>query len=144
MRLIRSSLHAICDQSRESISRRLDGELPELDEARLDLHLSDCAACRAFEAEARTMTTLLRAAPIEQPAFEVRLPHQRRFPVRMLQAGAAAVAVAVVAALSTVQGLGQREAAAPNGFGANIALGHDDELTPDRHPVKPPRFRKAI
>jgi predicted anti-sigma-YlaC factor YlaD len=146
MRLIRPSLHANCEQPREAISRRLDGELSELDRARLDAHLEHCASCRRLQAELRSVTTLLRAAPVEQPDFDVRLPRRRHVSVRMMQAGAAAVAVVVVAGLSTVHGLGQREAAAPNGFAANIALGHDDELTPDRHPAAEPRprFRTAL
>jgi predicted anti-sigma-YlaC factor YlaD len=146
MRLIRPSLHANCEQPREAISLRLDGELPELDQARLDAHLEHCAACRALQAELDGVTTLLRAAPVDQPDFDVRLPGRRRVSVRMVQAGAAAAAVVVVAGLSTVHGLGQREAAAPNDFAASIALGHDDELTPDRHPARAPRprFRTAV
>ncbi len=144
MRLIRSSLHAMCDQSREAISRRLDGELSELDEARLELHLRDCTECRAFDTDARRTTAMLRAAALAEPAFEIRLPRRRHVPVRMLQAGAAAVAVAAVAGLSTVHGLGQRESAAPSALAANFALGHDDELAPDRHPVPRLQFRTAL
>src|SRR5919198_1624017 len=127
MRLIRPSHDAICAQFRESISRRLDSELSQLDEARLDAHLAGCADCRGYAAEVRAVTAMLRAAPVEEPAFAVRLPRNRRIPVRMLQAGAAAVAVAALVTMSTFGSIRQREQAGPQGFSANLALGHDDE-----------------
>ena len=55
MRLARSSFHA-CESAREQLSRQLDHELSELDHARLDAHLEQCAACRAFAAEIGAVT----------------------------------------------------------------------------------------
>jgi predicted anti-sigma-YlaC factor YlaD len=37
-----------CDVAREALSARLDGELPQLEEAALDAHLETCASCRAY------------------------------------------------------------------------------------------------
>lgn len=35
-----------CDQAREALSARLDGELPQLDDPALDAHLDTCPACQ--------------------------------------------------------------------------------------------------
>src|SRR5207248_5258989 len=98
MRLLRPSLHA-CDTAREQLSLLLDQELPELDRARLDTHLAECAACHTFGAGIVTLTTSLRDAPLEEVRFRVSIPRRRYVSVRTLQAGAAAAAVALVAGL---------------------------------------------
>jgi predicted anti-sigma-YlaC factor YlaD len=36
-----------CDLAREALSARLDGELPQLDDAALDAHLQSCVACQS-------------------------------------------------------------------------------------------------
>lgn len=87
-----------CTEAREALSARLDGELGELDEARLEAHLRDCADCRDFAAEAAATAGLLREAPLEQaPDWTWAVPTRGR---RRLGAfvGAAAAAAAVVAA----------------------------------------------
>jgi len=40
--------HPGCDQVQEAISAVLDQERPEIDATTVDLHLGDCATCRAF------------------------------------------------------------------------------------------------
>lgn len=107
MRLMRASPTS-CDRARESISLALDGELVEVDRARLAAHTELCADCRAFEADARAVSRNLRSAALEQPAHAVVLPRTRRIRIGTLQAGAAAAIIAVVAASSLLQGLGQR------------------------------------
>src|SRR5919204_5324828 len=97
MRLIRSS-HSACDGAREALSLALDGELSELERARLDLHLERCADCRAFEAECTAVSSLLRSAPLEQMSVSIALPRARRLSAaRIMQAGAAGPAPAVLA-----------------------------------------------
>ena len=84
-----------CLQAREAASARLDGELSELETARLELHLRDCAECHAYAAEIATIALQLRAAPLEQPLSRIELPQRRRLPVH-----AAVAAVALVAAVA--------------------------------------------
>lgn len=47
-----------CDQAREALSARLDGELPQLDDPTLDAHLDSCAACQSH---ARALAGLHRS-----------------------------------------------------------------------------------
>ena len=41
-----------CDRLREQVSASLDGELSQLESARLQTHLAGCASCRSFAATA--------------------------------------------------------------------------------------------
>jgi anti-sigma factor RsiW len=135
MRLIRPS-HTVCDEAREWISLALDGELSELGRARLHAHLEGCPSCRAFEAEGLAVTGALRAATLEEPAFEVAVPGTRRVPVRLLQASAAAAAVAVLVTGSLVNGFGQRQAARqPSRLVPKLSFASLDGSVPVRQPV---------
>ena len=89
-----------CLQARESASALLDGELSELESARLAAHVRDCPACSLYTQEITTIAELLRAAPLEQPELDVTLPQRRALPG--LRVAAAAAAVVAVAAGSTV------------------------------------------
>jgi predicted anti-sigma-YlaC factor YlaD len=89
-----------CARAREAASRRLDGELSELEATRLDAHLRRCPDCEAFAAETAAIARELRRAPLERPdaaAFEPR----RRRPAAMPRLQAAAAVLAVVAAGSS-------------------------------------------
>jgi predicted anti-sigma-YlaC factor YlaD len=85
-----------CIRAREAVSLRLDGELPELDRARLDAHLRRCDDCRAFAASAAAVAVELRNAALEPVPALVFAPRERRPRVR---AASLAAAVAVVAAV---------------------------------------------
>lgn len=79
-----------CMRAREAVSVRLDGELCELDAVRLDQHLTGCAACSRFAADAARATQVLRDAPlVAAPAAP--FVARRRYPVRIPFAAAAAV-----------------------------------------------------
>lgn len=54
-----------CADFREAISARLDGETPGIEPADIDTHLSRCASCREFEAQARALTRALRVRAAE-------------------------------------------------------------------------------
>ena len=84
-----------CMSAREAASARLDGEISELDAARLDAHLLACPACRAYAGAIAGIAAELRAAPLERPSLEVGITPRRRMPVV-----AAAAAVALVAAVT--------------------------------------------
>ena len=86
-----------CMLARESASVRLDGELSELEAARLDAHLRACADCRAYAEQVGAIAAQLRAAPLEPPAQPFALPRRRVFSGLRLQAAVAAAAVAVAA-----------------------------------------------
>ena len=89
-----------CMLARESASARLDNELSELENARLDAHLRGCAECLAYAEEIGAIAVRLRAAALERPAERVVLPRRRVFSGVRLQAAVAAAAVAVVAAVA--------------------------------------------
>jgi predicted anti-sigma-YlaC factor YlaD len=54
-----------CEECREAVSARLDGEASELDAAAADAHLVGCAECRAFEGSATALHRSLRVRPAE-------------------------------------------------------------------------------
>ena len=147
MRLIRTS-HSVCERAREAVSLALDCELPQLDQARVDAHLERCPDCRAFKAESSAVAQLLRQAPKEEMSVAIALPRARRLSAaRLLQAGAAAAAVALVAGLSAIHSVGQRSSApaAPHvKLSPTASLGHDDELSPIRHLTPRIDYRTAL
>jgi anti-sigma factor RsiW len=75
----------------------LDDELSELENVRLDIHLRDCAHCRAYAREIAAVAAELRAAPLDVPRFQVFV--QRRRP-RLGVQSAAVAAVGLVAAVA--------------------------------------------
>jgi predicted anti-sigma-YlaC factor YlaD len=89
---------------RELFSASLDGELAELDEARLRTHLAACAGCRAYADTSTAAARLVRTTPLEQPSFPIVVPGRRLAVARKLQAVSAAAAVAVTVGLSVVFG----------------------------------------
>ena len=99
-----------CDRAREAVSRRLDGELSELEGRRLRAHLERCAACRSFESDVSAFTAEMRAAAPEAPSHPI--PTLRRPPrlAALTQLRAAAALILVVMGVGTVLGpLGSSE-----------------------------------
>ncbi len=89
-----------CVRACEAASRRLDGELSELEVTRLDAHLRRCPACREVVSETAAIVDQLRRAPLETPAASAFEPRRRR-PASMPRLQAAAAVLAVVAAGSS-------------------------------------------
>jgi predicted anti-sigma-YlaC factor YlaD len=89
-----------CVGAREAVSRRLDGELAELDAARLGAHLRRCPTCREFAEQTAAIAVRLRRAPLETPDVAAFEPRRRR-PASMSPLQAAAAVLAVVAAGSS-------------------------------------------
>jgi predicted anti-sigma-YlaC factor YlaD len=54
-----------CDDCREAISARLDGEELPADLAAYESHLTGCAACQAFEASATSLHRAVRVRPAD-------------------------------------------------------------------------------
>ena len=93
-----------CDGIHELFSASLDGELAELEEARLQAHLASCAGCRSYADGAAAAAGLVRSAPLEQPSFPIVVPGRRLAVARRLQAVAAVAAVGVTVGLSVAVG----------------------------------------
>ncbi|MFB9181345.1 zf-HC2 domain-containing protein [Dactylosporangium sucinum] len=53
-----------CEQYREALSARLDGEDEPIEPALVDAHLTGCVACRQWEREAQAVTRLVRLQPL--------------------------------------------------------------------------------
>jgi predicted anti-sigma-YlaC factor YlaD len=97
------SLHS-CDRIRALYSASLDGELSELDAARVETHLASCSGCSTYAAAAASTSRLLRETPLEQPRFPIVVPGRRLAFARRFQVAAAAAAVAVTVGLSVAVG----------------------------------------
>lgn len=54
-----------CQQCREVVSASLDGEGGATERSIADAHLAGCAACRAYEVDARRVARLIRVRPAE-------------------------------------------------------------------------------
>jgi anti-sigma factor RsiW len=90
-----------CSRARELISRRLDGDLSELDETRLASHLDSCATCRGFAWRAQATALALRTSPLEQPSRPIMLPQRRKTSLRAAQVSAVAAVLLVATAVGT-------------------------------------------
>lgn len=107
-----------CMSACEAASARLDGEVSELDVARLDAHLLACPDCRGYAAAIAGVAAELRAAPLEWPSLERRSIEvgislgRRRMPVAA--AAAAALLVAAVTGSSFAVGRVLGAHATPN------------------------------
>jgi predicted anti-sigma-YlaC factor YlaD len=98
-------LHSIdCEQVRGHISAGLDGELSEVEQARVEAHVDSCAVCRTFAGDARRTASLLRAAPLEDLDFAIVLPSRRLALARRISVAAAAAALAAAVGLGALVG----------------------------------------
>ena len=90
-----------CVGAHAQVSRRLDGELSQLEERMLESHLGRCADCRAFADDVASFTRDLREAPLEPLGFPIVVGgRRRRVMLARAQLGiAAAVAVAVISSV---------------------------------------------
>jgi predicted anti-sigma-YlaC factor YlaD len=127
MRLV-GQLNSACEQAREHVSLRLDGELSPFQQSALDVHLKTCGACRSYAAAAGTVSSHLREAQLEQPQFPVVLPHRSR-----IRVPTRAVQVAAAAAVAMVVGLSSAGLSLTNGANPSISF-RASEAFPDRGP----------
>jgi predicted anti-sigma-YlaC factor YlaD len=126
-----------CVRAREAASRRLDGELTELESTRLDAHLRRCPACRELVGQIAAITTELRRAPLESASVTIFTPRRRRAlpALRVPALAAAVVAAALIGGGSFTLG---RELAGGGGGGSpaltastpigNVTRSRDDSL----------------
>jgi hypothetical protein len=118
-----------CSRIRELFSASLDGELQELDGARLHAHLASCAGCRSYADTAAAAAQLVRTSPLEQPGFPIVVPGRRVAVAGRLQAVAAVAAVAVTVGLSLAVGSlnGPRTIHVPRGAAESSNLQFPDQ-----------------
>jgi predicted anti-sigma-YlaC factor YlaD len=121
-----------CMRAREAASERLDGELSEIETARLDAHLRGCAPCREFAGHAEAVTAELRAAPLERPAALTFEPRRRRVGTLRISSAAAAAVVLLAAGSVAIGHLGGWNSAA--GDSSQLSSGESAAL--HRHVVK--------
>jgi predicted anti-sigma-YlaC factor YlaD len=88
----------------QRVSLRLDDELSELEQARLEAHLASCAGCRAVAAELEGLTQMVRTTALEDPSIAFHPPRRRNPAAYALRAVSATAAVTVMA-LSGLVGL---------------------------------------
>jgi predicted anti-sigma-YlaC factor YlaD len=92
-----AGMSATCDGARAQVSRRLDGEISQLEERMLTAHLERCSDCRTFAADVADFTRDLRAAPLERLEHPIVIRRPRRASLARLQVGvAAAIAIAAI------------------------------------------------
>ena len=115
-----------CDRAREGASARLDGELGQLDQARLDAHLALCAEACDVRGGHRRGRGRMRATPLEPAPVGLFAPHRRH--VARPRFAAAAVAALVVAAAAGSSFL----------LGQKVGARGDD---PDQDASSPPKAR---
>jgi hypothetical protein len=128
-----------CERSRLLASLRLDGELSELENARLAKHLETCAECSKLDLGLVWMVDLMRSAEAEVPSRRFAGPRTR---VSIALTRRVAVAAAVLAAaLGSIVGLTlDRPASGPEEPAPQVSLltGDRDEL---RQLPRPPSER---
>jgi predicted anti-sigma-YlaC factor YlaD len=111
-----------CLAAREAASARVDGELSQLEAARLDAHLLRCADCGAFAAEAALLARKLRLAEPERPRTPIVLPRPRRLALSSWAAAAVLLVAATGSSFALGHVIGGRSPAAPAAFGENEAV----------------------
>ena len=86
---------ANCARARSWVSHEVDGELSQVERVFLAAHLRRCGECARFAEDVRSLTHLVRAAPLERPERAFELPV--RPPARVRVIGRVAIATALVA-----------------------------------------------
>ena len=62
-----------CERARQWASQRMDGELSQLELARLERHIGGCVHCRTFAGRVAEVGSLLRSAPLARLSRPVRI-----------------------------------------------------------------------
>lgn len=99
---------SVCSRVREQVSLELDGELSQLEQRMLGVHLERCPRCARYAADVRDFTERVRNAPHAVMQRPVVVRRRRPLTTVRLQVGvAAAFALAAL-------GLGAQLAASPD------------------------------
>jgi predicted anti-sigma-YlaC factor YlaD len=107
----------VCDRTREYASRRLDGELGELEQRLLGAHLQQCPACREFEAAVSVQAAVLRSQELVPLSYPIEMPRRSRARASLRATTAIAVAgataVVVLALIQPLRSLDAQHTRAP-------------------------------
>ena len=97
----------ICSRAREWLSLRLDGQLSELEHARLDAHVKGCTACADYGRDVAAVTAALREVRLEPLPHPIAVGRRARVavPFRAIHAGAAAAVLIAATALGSIYGV---------------------------------------
>ena len=126
-----------CERARQWVSAELDGRLSEFEQALLDGHLRDCAACAEFRSSVSRFTQELRAAPLERLEQPIAITYaRRRFSLRFAPAAVAALAVMAV-------GLGSMLASSIVHPGSEVSQAPSSSTAPPLSPTSGPINRSA-
>ena len=113
-----------CDVAREALSARLDGEREPVPSARVDEHLEECAACRAWSdqaaEQARFLRRLVQARPVVAslpPIVTDRVPPRRGWWMTPQRWALLCVGIAQMV-LAVAQGLGLSVGLSHHGMGS--------------------------
>jgi anti-sigma factor RsiW len=133
-----------CDRARAWASLELDGELSQLEQTRLAAHVSRCEPCAVFVASLRSVTEIVRTAPLEARERPFRFPprvpvvRERRLALRLALATSLAALAAGFGAVAGLLARGSEEPVTPtDGDVALITPGATNE------PVGPGSVRQA-
>ena len=94
----------VCDRARGYASRRLDGDLEELEVRLLESHLERCGSCQEFATAISAQTDWLRTSELEAVPHAVEVP-RRRFTGATLRRRAAVAAIAAAAVVGSLQAI---------------------------------------
>ena len=111
-----------CEDCREALSARLDGEDQPDERARVDAHLAACAACRRWLDDAARVTRLVRVHLVSPPPMAVEvgaLARRRPRLVKLLR-----VTLGAFGAAQFVLGIAQVGDATSTGHTEGTTLGH--------------------
>jgi anti-sigma factor RsiW len=118
------STSVVCERVRAQVSLELDGELSQLEQRMLNMHLERCADCAEYAHEVRDLTERIRSAPAAMLRRPVVVRRRRAVTTTRIQIGvAAALALAAL-------GLGAELAATPSQGGSLARFEGQPNLSP--------------
>ena len=120
----------VCTRVREQVSLELDGELSQLEQRMLGVHLERCPRCAAYAADVRDFTARMRNAP--QAFMQRPVVVRRRGPLTAMRLQAGVAAAFALAAL----GLGTQLAASPEQSSSLARFEGQPTLSPPRSVVE--------
>jgi anti-sigma factor RsiW len=91
----------VCERVREQVSLELDGELSQLEQRMLVVHLERCPRCAVYAADVRDVTDRIRSAPHAVMQRPVVVRRQRPLTTVRLQIGVAAAFALAALGLGT-------------------------------------------
>jgi Putative zinc-finger len=98
----------ICHRCVEYVSRDLDGDLAEFEQALLRAHVASCERCRFLQERMTEQTTALRSSALEPIPRPIVLPSGRRARPFHVTAAAAAAAIAGLVSFGLLEHVGER------------------------------------